>query len=324
MVILTKKDRSILEILDFDARTPITQIAKKVQLAPEVVKYRITRLENLGIISGYYTVIDLSKLGFLYCRFIIEFNKLNNKTEQKLQEFIEKNPNFSQYIIRSNMVVSVAAYFTSIFAVKEKMIALNIHLHSFLHDTQPSFATHICHYKRNYLYEKNDSRSLQVANKNQIKVDRMDLQILSLIHRDARLSVTRLAEQIKTTPMTIINHMRSMKQKGIIVGYRYELNFQQLGYTHYKLEVYTSNLSDQRRTELLEVLAQHPHVVYITKVIDRWDLEVQVHFQTSAELYNFLTTLYKRFPEINKIKTIHFHKKVVVREYPDFEQIISD
>ena len=58
------KDRKILYELDYDSRQSLSKIGQKVGLHKNVVLYRIKRLENLGIISFYYTVIDSFKLGY--------------------------------------------------------------------------------------------------------------------------------------------------------------------------------------------------------------------------------------------------------------------
>ena len=59
------KDRKILFELDRNSRQSLSQIGKKVGVAKSIVSYRINRLQKLGIIKSYYTVVDLYKLGFI-------------------------------------------------------------------------------------------------------------------------------------------------------------------------------------------------------------------------------------------------------------------
>jgi len=61
---LDLKDRKILYELDLNCRQSNAQIGKKVGLSKEVVKYRIKRMEEEGIISGYWTEIDSYRLGY--------------------------------------------------------------------------------------------------------------------------------------------------------------------------------------------------------------------------------------------------------------------
>ena len=56
-------DRQILGLLGSNARRTFGDIGARVGLSAPAVKRRIDRLEDLGIIRGYTTVIDEEKLG---------------------------------------------------------------------------------------------------------------------------------------------------------------------------------------------------------------------------------------------------------------------
>ena len=56
-------DREIVAVLIADARTSLAAIGRKVSLSPPAVKRRIDRLETLGVITGYTTLVDHAKLG---------------------------------------------------------------------------------------------------------------------------------------------------------------------------------------------------------------------------------------------------------------------
>jgi len=57
-------DRHILDILQRDARTANAEIARRVGLAPSAVLERIRKLEDRGIIRGYYTDVEPRTLDF--------------------------------------------------------------------------------------------------------------------------------------------------------------------------------------------------------------------------------------------------------------------
>ncbi|HEU4335488.1 MAG TPA: Lrp/AsnC family transcriptional regulator [Candidatus Eisenbacteria bacterium] len=56
-------DRSILALLQENARTPNSDIARRVGLAPSAVLERIRKLERTGVIRGYEPRIDPHALG---------------------------------------------------------------------------------------------------------------------------------------------------------------------------------------------------------------------------------------------------------------------
>jgi DNA-binding Lrp family transcriptional regulator len=52
-----EKDRELINLLTADARTPLSQIAKKLGVSRATVQDRLARLEKEGIIAGYTTVL---------------------------------------------------------------------------------------------------------------------------------------------------------------------------------------------------------------------------------------------------------------------------
>ncbi|RNA62440.1 Lrp/AsnC family transcriptional regulator [Chryseobacterium nematophagum] len=83
-----EKDRSILRLLQKDAKLSVREIAAKINLSPTPTHERIKRMEKLGIIKEYVTIIDRKKINkgiMVIC--MIALNAHNKKTAT---EFIEK------------------------------------------------------------------------------------------------------------------------------------------------------------------------------------------------------------------------------------------
>lgn len=60
---LDSKDRQILSLLQTDAKTAQTEIARRVGLSPASVNERIHRLEHQGVIRKYVALLDDQKSG---------------------------------------------------------------------------------------------------------------------------------------------------------------------------------------------------------------------------------------------------------------------
>lgn len=56
-------DRQILEILQRNARTPVSEIAKQIGFTSAPVSRRIDRLERAGIIKAYVALVDHQQAG---------------------------------------------------------------------------------------------------------------------------------------------------------------------------------------------------------------------------------------------------------------------
>jgi Lrp/AsnC family leucine-responsive transcriptional regulator len=60
---LTKHDQDVLRSIIAQAKTPDTEIAKRIGISPQAVFKIRQKLETSGIIKGYQPVVDYKKLG---------------------------------------------------------------------------------------------------------------------------------------------------------------------------------------------------------------------------------------------------------------------
>ncbi len=61
---LDDTDRRILEILQADARTPFSEIARQIDMSSATVHDRVNRMKDEGVITGYHASVDPKKLGY--------------------------------------------------------------------------------------------------------------------------------------------------------------------------------------------------------------------------------------------------------------------
>jgi Lrp/AsnC family transcriptional regulator, leucine-responsive regulatory protein len=67
---LDAKDLRILETLQKDARTPLSEIGRKVGLSQPAVAERVRRLEQAQVIEGYHARVNPAALGYHLQAFI--------------------------------------------------------------------------------------------------------------------------------------------------------------------------------------------------------------------------------------------------------------
>lgn len=63
MTVINSTDLKILAELVHNSKATLASIGKKLGLHPNVVAYRINKLESLGVIRDYTITLDLEKLG---------------------------------------------------------------------------------------------------------------------------------------------------------------------------------------------------------------------------------------------------------------------
>jgi DNA-binding Lrp family transcriptional regulator len=98
---LDEKDRSILRLLQEDAKITVREIAAKVHLSTTPVHERIKRLEDTGVIQRYAALIDHAKIRKgLMAMCYVSLKEHNNRTGGKFIQMIQELPEVIEcYII---------------------------------------------------------------------------------------------------------------------------------------------------------------------------------------------------------------------------------
>jgi Lrp/AsnC family transcriptional regulator for asnA, asnC and gidA len=69
--ILDDIDKKIIKILQEDARTPFSKIAKMLNLSESTIHMRMKRLRENGVIKGFYVDIDPEVIGYNVVAFVM-------------------------------------------------------------------------------------------------------------------------------------------------------------------------------------------------------------------------------------------------------------
>lgn len=68
---LDELDRALLRSLASNARAPLSEVARRLNIARTTLSERLEKLEKEGVIKGYRVDLDLSKLGYRYLAFVL-------------------------------------------------------------------------------------------------------------------------------------------------------------------------------------------------------------------------------------------------------------
>lgn len=85
-------DLKIISLLNQDAKTPYTEIAKKVFVSSGTVHVRMKKLEDLGVVKGATLNINYTKLGFDIAAFLgiyLEKSSLYDSVIENLKDIPE-------------------------------------------------------------------------------------------------------------------------------------------------------------------------------------------------------------------------------------------
>jgi Lrp/AsnC family leucine-responsive transcriptional regulator len=297
---MDKKDREILYELDLDARKTISHIAKQVKLSKEVVGYRIKRMTEEGIITGYYCVVDVTKLGYTHARVFMKFKNISPEEEASLVHFFVKNPRFWWVgpITSSLYDLGVACWVRDVLdfhILKEDCFGRYRNKIDIMRD---SFYSNIYSWSKKYLNENHDEcKATLISGRSQdTKYDENDIKILRILSDDARIPVVNLAEKVGLSITAVVNRLDKLIENKVILGFRPKINLDKLGYYWYKVEFQLEEYKCKKA--LLNYFASHPNAVYAYESIGGGDdLEVEFEVKSHNQFKEIVDEIRKKFKE---------------------------
>ncbi|MFX0132772.1 MAG: AsnC family transcriptional regulator [Candidatus Hodarchaeota archaeon] len=314
MVKIDLKDRKILYNLDVNSRESLANIAKKVGLSENSVAYRIKRLEKKGIIKNYYTIIDAFKLGYINLRFYLSYQYTTPDIEKEIINHFIKNKNvMAVYSISGRFdleLVMVIQNINSFYDFWQK--TLNKYCNNF-QDLALTFYIQLICFKPSYLindvvkFDKDNFES--IGDRNIVKIDNLDFQILRLIDTNARLPSTELAKKLNTTATKVSYRIRKLKKLNVIKGFRVNIDISKLGYQYFKVDIYLKDY--KQRKKIINEIKSNPHLMSIDITTGLSHLELEFHLKDVTQLHKIMRDIQINHPEAIRnyrhlnIKEIH-------------------
>lgn len=125
---------------------------------------------------------------------------------------------------------------------------------------------------------------------NQIRLDRLDREILFHLQRDGRLTNVELARRVGLTPPPCLRRVKRLEDAGVITGYRAAIEPAAIGRG---LEVFVDvdiNASDTRTVVEFEATAAgYPEVVELRRMFGHPDYLLRIAVADLAAFETFLT-----------------------------------
>lgn len=299
-------DKKILFELDLNSRTSDSQIAKKLKISRDVVRYRISKLIGEEYIHYFMTIINSMKLGFNWYRTFFKFENLNPKIENEIITYLQ---NKSSWItkVEGRWDLNTGIFIKNVYEFKDFMDDFLLKFSSFIKEYEVSIVTKMYVHHKNYLLTKKQDYEKPVLmgfesfdNFEAIKIDETDYNILKSILKDARKKTIDIAREINSSEIVVRTRLKKLIKNGVILGFRPFLNIDKLGYIYFKLHLNLHNLSIESKRRVLFYLHNHANVAYTTELVNGSDLEIEFQVKSNNEFYDEIEILKKNFSEIIK------------------------
>lgn len=142
-----------------------------------------------------------------------------------------------------------------------------------------------------------------------MRLKKSDIQLIALLRKNCRTSLTALSKKVKVAHTTIFDRLRS-KKYSFITRKTILLDFAKLDFFAHAFVLLAVNNKDKEA--LLNCLRKSMNVNSLFKINNGWDVLIECVFNDMPELEKFLEHLDAKF-RINQ-KQVHYVIEVINRE----------
>ncbi|MBN2421685.1 Lrp/AsnC family transcriptional regulator [Candidatus Woesearchaeota archaeon] len=304
---LDLKDRKLLYELDINAKQTYSQLGKKVRLSKQLVKYRINKLEESGLIKGYFTMIDASKLGYITFRIYIKFRNINHEAKIEMIEYIKnKKAIFAVAQFSGRWDLCFLLNFRELFQFHEYWDDIQEKYLEFIHDYKICIYSQVYHFSKAYLIDQKDISPIRkTGGKIQESIDMTDFRILGKLAENARIPLIDISKEINLSPEAISRRIKQLQKKHIIIGYRALIDSPLLGITFYKVDFRLRTLKNLNK--IIAYCHLDPTIFQINRTIGGESLEIEFQIKSLNDLHKKLEMMEKQFPD-----TFEFYEYYVI------------
>ncbi|MFH1073232.1 MAG: Lrp/AsnC family transcriptional regulator [Nanoarchaeota archaeon] len=320
LVKLDLKDKKLLSVLDFDARLPYSRLAKKIGLSKQGAEYKLNNLLKKGVIKGFYPVINVPKLGYLYCRLSLT---LQNVTREKYQEIVNYLLNhkkvFWLFEMQGIFDIFLAMWVQSLTEFKDFIMEVENRFGEHIKKKVENLATDVIHFQHRYLLGNKNTDEIHIKETaERIALDELDKDILKILCTDARIPLVDIAKQVRESAKVVAYRIKKLEKKKLIECYRPIVDHNKIGFTYYKLFISFNRISRNDLMRLKEYIKNNPLLIYIIEGIGlHADLDIEMMVSSNQQLFDFIEDLKFRFPAlIGEYQTVIFMDTLKVKYLP--------
>ncbi len=296
---LDLKDKKILGYLSEDAKISRNILAKKVGLSKDSVKYRIERLISKGIIQGYRTIIDMSKIGFENYHIFLKLNPLTTSIESEIVKKLQKCE-FIRAIIKYNgrydyelaILVQGPLEFEKIFEKIFNECDNQIKDYEIVQLTEYYIVNT---FPKNFieLDEQTFSKTSSL-----IKIDEKDRQILSIISNDAILPNYKIGQQINLSGDAVSYRIKKMTKEGVIQKAIPIINYSALDYGIFAILIRFNNAIDNRNLKIKDFFKTNKNILWTVRCFGKYNIIAYICVNNVKQYHETMNELKNNFSEI--------------------------
>ncbi len=290
-------DRKIMYELDLNARISSVQLAKKLRKNKETVNFRINRLLDQKYLKGFYTVFNTSKLGWFYYKVYVKLKNITPDKESELLSWVSKQ-SYVAYL------ADIEGYYDCIFLV---LVRTSVDMIKFMNPFMKKYGefiqekeivtfltTHRLNQK--FLFEGKEKMDwfypVEIEN---YKIDDINIKILELISRNARISLVDIAKKINVDHKLVKYRLNKLEKDSIIFAYVTSPNFEKLDTEFVQINISLKDPSLIVKKSMINYFDGTNKCLFAIELLGKYDLTIEIHVESGAELKTIIDGFREKF-----------------------------
>lgn len=306
--IIDNLDRKIIYELDTDSRQSASHIGKKLRIHKNVANFRIKRLVDQEIIRQFIAIISPNSFGLTPYKFYFQMQNLTKDNEERFLKFIKKLPLYWSAKVsgRWDYILGVMIHdIDELSKIKNEI--LNNFGEEIINKTL-SVLVEASYYPRKYLADKKTSGGAKywMGSAKKEDLDSFDIRLLSALANNARMSIVDISEELGLTEKTIIQRIKSLEKRKIILDYMVSLNLEKFGYRFFKCFICLKNHHSEDIKDFRDYCLNHENITHLVECVGDWDLEPEFEVENFERFQEILGEIRDKFKNLIKsIETIN-------------------
>ena len=312
---LNLKDLKILQQLDLNPRITTSALAKKVRLSQQVVDYRLRRLQEQKLIAQFGTIFNLNKLGYQQYRILFQLGKSNEEQKKGILGYLQKRGVYWCALIGGKWDLLVVVWVKDYAEFEHFLDGIFTRFREIIRDYDSVYVLYHEFYTHKFLWNNHASKPLTInlkQNSSRLDLDVIDEKILGLIKNNCRLSALETGRIVGVNYKTVQNHIRTLEQQGLIVGYRTFLKSEEIGNKAYLLLLSFRHYGQEEEKRLQGYSRTHPQITQFLKLFGGWSIMLHLRVKDSRELQKIIVEIKENYPSIGNYEIVPIFEDVAI------------
>jgi DNA-binding Lrp family transcriptional regulator len=326
---IDSKDMRILRELDIDARRSNSEIGRKLRISKEVVKYRIDRLVESGVIVNFVTITNYFRLGISKYKLYLRLRNVDTEKQEEIGNYF-KGHRKTEWVItctgRWDMIVGFLV--NNVNEFDEEIQNMMNRFSTYIQEKAVTTTLHLVHHLREYLKESPERENASVvfhttADK-QVEIDETDKEIIRILTKNARIPIRVISKRLGLTPRIVHYRMKRMEREGVILAYKILVDPKKMGNIFCKAIVYLASSNKESIERFVSYCSSIPEAVWPQRVIGNWDFELDFEIESYDRFQERMFEIKEKFSEIiQNYEFIIVSKEFKLDFFPDCYPVFS-